>query len=345
MGPIKVTKDTFGTTENPSTKKQQTVLRFTLENEKGLSVQIIDYGATITSIKFPGKDGKVSDIVLGFDDISGYKGKSNPYFGSTIGRVANRIGKGKFTVDGKEYQLPINNGPNSLHGGIIGFDKKIWDAKLIENEAELPKLVFSLLSPDGDEGYPGDLLAQVTYQLTPDNQLIFKYQAMTTKTTPLVMTNHSYFNLAGHENADKKLEQHFVQVNADLYTPLDENKVTIGEIAPVKGTVYDLRENKNLAELLASFPPGPNGYDINFCLNKKVPPETVRLAARVHHKESGRILEVHTDQPGVQFYTANFHPEHGSKDGPILGKAGGKYWKHGSFCLETQNYPNAVNHV
>ncbi len=345
MASIKVSQDTFGTIENPDTKKVDTVKRYTLENENGISIQIIEYGATITSLKVPSRDGKLSDIVLGYDDVSGYRSPTNKYFGACIGRVANRIGKGRFTIDGQEYQVPINNGPNSLHGGFYGFDKKMWQSKVIHEEGSGPKLVFSLLSPDGDYGYPGDLLSQVTYQLTPDNQLRYDFQAMTTKTTPIALTNHSYFNLSGHENADKKLKGHFIQLNADNYTPLDENLVTKGQISPVSGTVYDLRKQTDLGDILSKFPAGPNGYDNNFCLNPSATSCPIRLAARVQDVASGRVLEVHTDQPGVQFYTGNFLPDADEKKEPIVGKGGAKYWKHGGFCMETQNYPNAVNHV
>ncbi|CAL8139080.1 unnamed protein product [Orchesella dallaii] len=339
MTPTKITEDTFGTIQDPNTNKSETVRRFTLENGNGVIVQIINYGATITSLKVPSRDGQLSDIVLGFDNISGYLGQQ-PYFGATIGRVANRIGKGRFSVDGQDYQAPVNNGENSLHGGVKGFDKKLWEAKILQGN----QLVFSLLSQDGDQGYPGDLIAQVTYELTADSQLKFDYQAVSTKSTPIVLTNHSYFNLSGHENADKKLEGHFVQLNCDNYTPLDGGLVTTGEIRPVEGSVYDLKSSTDLAGLLKQFPKGPNGYDNNFCVNRNQG-ESVRLAGRVQDKKSGRVLEVHTDQPGVQFYTANFlpDPEEQGKE-PINGKGGAKYWKHGAFCLETQNYPNAVNH-
>ena len=341
---VTVTEDAFGTFQDPVSGKTLPVLRYTLQNGS-ISVQIINYGATITSINMPDKDGNLQDIVLGFDDMSGYLSQSNPYFGATIGRVANRIGKGKFTVNGKQYQVTVNNGPNSLHGGVLGFDKKLWRAQVIDGGVA-PKVVFSLLSPNGDEGYPGDLITHVTYQLLPDNQLKVDFQAVATQTTPVVLTNHSYFNLAGHTEANGKLEGHWIQLNADNYTPLDDNLVTKGEISAVKGTDFDLTGRmKDLACLLAKFPPGPNGYDNNFCINRLSGDGGLSLAGRVQHRPSGRVLEVHTDQPGVQFYTANFLPDPDKDEQAVLGKAGAKYCKHGAFCLETQNYPNAVNHV
>lgn len=331
-----VVEDTFGCLPDeqfPNDKsKARIIRRFTLSNKSGISVQVITYGATITSLKVPDKNGRIDDIVLGFEDISGYLGAHgrNPYFGATVGRVANRTAKGHFTLGNKEYKLSINNGENHLHGGTNGFDKKMW-----ESHVEGKRVTFSYVSRDGEEGYPGEVLAQVTYELTPDNQLLIEYQATTTKPTPINMTNHSYFNLSGHQNADKQLKGHHILLNADNFTPVDETLIVTGEIKAVEGTVYDLRRNKNLYDVLQQFP----GFDNNFCVNDRNEGETVRLAGRVQHAESGRVLEVYTDQPGVQFYTSNFLPD---KD-PLPGKDGAKYFKQGAFCLETQNYPNAIN--
>jgi len=332
---IEIVEDTFGVLpdeEFPEDKnKAQIIRRFTLSNKSGTSVQIITYGAAITSLKVADKNGVVEDVVLGFEDIAGYFGAygRNPYFGATVGRVANRTAKGKFTLGNKEYSLSINNGENHLHGGTKGFDKKLW-----ESHVEGKRITFSYVSRDGEEGYPGEVLAQVTYELTPDNQLLLDFQATTTKPTPINMTNHSYFNLSGHKNADKQLKGHHVLLNASHFTPVDDTLIVSGEIKPVEGTIYDLRKNKNLHELLKQFP----GFDNNFCLDRNKG-EAVSLAARVQDSGSGRVLEVYTDQPGIQFYTSNFLPD---KD-PLPGKEGAKYFKQGAFCLETQNYPNAIN--
>ncbi|CAL8139076.1 unnamed protein product [Orchesella dallaii] len=338
MGKITITEDIFGTYQDPITKKTLTVRRFTLANQGGVTAQVISYGATITSLNVPSKTGQVDDIVLGYDSESGYRGDGNPYFGASIGRCANRIAGGRFSIDGVEYQVSRNDGENSLHGGLVGFDKQLWEPKIEGN-----KVTFSLLSPDGDQGYPGNLIAQVTYELTEDDQLRFDYQAIATKSTPVVLTNHSYFNLAGHQNAGNKLESHFVQLNANEYTPVDEELITTGAIEEVEGTPFDLRTRTNLPEALKQFPEGPYGYDHNFCVND-YDGQTVRLAARVEDAESGRVLEVHSDQPGVQFYSGNLLPDPEGGDQPVVGKGGVTYWKHGAFCLEPQNYPNAVNH-
>jgi len=336
---VEIVEDTFGVLPDkkfPEDKSRaQIIRRFTITNKSGTSVQIINYGATITSLKVPDRNGVVEDVVLGYEDIAGYLGAygRNPYFGATIGRVANRTAKGKFSLGGKEYNLSINNGENHLHGGTNGFDKKLW-----EPNVEGKRITFSYVSRDGEEGYPGEVLAQVTFELTPDDQLLLDFQATTTKPTPINMTNHSYFNLSGHKNADKKLKGHHVLLNASHFTPVDESLIVTGEIKSVDGSLFNLQSNKNLHDLLSQFPEGPNGYDNNFCVNRNKG-ESIRLAGRVQDSASGRVLEVYTDQPGVQFYTSNFLPD---KE-PIPGKGGAKYFKHGAFCLETQNYPNAVN--
>ncbi|KAF8796540.1 galactose mutarotase-like [Argiope bruennichi] len=303
----------------------QKVDRFTMSNGN-IELQIINYGACITSLKIPDKDGKMCDIVMGFDNVSGYINHSQ-YFGCTVGRYANRIAKGQFTLEDKTYSLAINNGPNHLHGGIKGFDKFIWDSAVQNN-----KVILSRLSPAMEENYPGELQCYVIFELTDGNEIIIHYEATTTEKTPINLTNHSYFNLAGHGSG--KIHDHLISLNADYYTPVDENLIPTGSICSVDSTRFDLREPKLIGTLLEQ---NPEGYDHNFCVNGD--PGIERKVSSVHHTESGRYLEVHSTQPGVQFYTANFLPE----DNTLQGKEGKYYQKHGAFCLETQNYPDAIN--
>ncbi|OXA42764.1 galactose mutarotase [Folsomia candida] len=337
-GKIRVTEDSFG--QVPTPQGSLPVKRFTLSNGTGGEVQVINYGATITSIKVPDRDGQLGDVVMGFDNIQGYLDVSNRYLGATIGRFGNRIKEGKFTLeDGKSYNLTINNGPNHLHGGHQGFDKRMWEAR-VDDDA----VVMSYVSQDGEEGYPGHLLVNVRFEWTRCHELIISYQATTTKPTPINLTNHSYFNLAGH-GAGPGLEGHFVQLNADSYTPVDANLIPTGEIKSVEGTMYDLQKpGQSLAALLKKFPPGPNGYDNNFCVNRDSKKTGIQLVASVEESGSGRGLTIHSDQPGIQFYTANFLPDEAAQEAGLVGKGGAVYWKHGAMCMETQNYPDAINH-
>uniref|UniRef100_A0A8D1AJ55 Galactose mutarotase n=2 Tax=Sus scrofa TaxID=9823 RepID=A0A8D1AJ55_PIG len=250
--------------------------------------------------------------------------QKHPYFGAVVGRVANRIAKGTFTLDGKEYKLAINNGPNSLHGGVRGFDKVLWTPRVLSNGIE-----FSRVSPDGEEGYPGELKVWVTYTLD-GGELVVNYRAQASQTTPVNLTNHSYFNLAGQGSPN--IYDHEVTIEADAFLPVDETLIPTGEIAPVQGTAFDLRKPVELGKHLQEF--HINGFDHNFCLKRS---KEKQFCARVHHAGSGRVLEVYTTQPGIQFYTGNF------LDGTLKGKTGAVYPKHSGFCLETQNWPNAVN--
>jgi len=348
---IVIKEDAFGIVPIPEGSVTP-VRRFTITNMNpgGGQVQIINYGATITSLKVPDRTGKLDDVVLGYDQIEGYLGEygRNPYLGATIGRVCNRIAKGQFNLnddygnDGNSYQLGVNNGLNHLHGGFVGFDKKMWEAEIVEGN----KVVMSCVSNDGDEGYPGSVLANVTFELSKANELEIEFQATATKPTPIAMTNHSYFNLAGHGQTDQGLKGHYIRLNADYYTPVDDTLITSGKIMPVEKTKYDLRDaKKSLSELFEQY---PEGYDHNFCVNKANDKDGYfgfGLAAIVQEKGSGRVLMVYSDQPGVQFYTANFLPNKKEGQDPIKGKEGAQYWKQGAFCLETQNYPNAVNHA
>ncbi|XP_076646195.1 galactose mutarotase isoform X1 [Halictus rubicundus] len=332
MGPtceqsIKVTK--WGSVDG------QTVEKYTLQNKAGQEVDIITYGATITSIRTPDKQGNIADIVLGFDNIEGYLSSSNPYFGATVGRVANRIGKAQFTLNGKTYHLPKNVGENTLHGGFKGWSKKVWNATIHNNT-----LVLSLLSEDGDEGFPGAAIASATFWLTEDGELHLDMNVVTTKPTPINLTNHSYFNLAGHKTNAPALYEHVIAVNADRWTVTDKNSIPTGEIRPVKNSIMDLRNSTKLGDVINKVPGG--GYDYNFCLIESDSADKNKLVGKVVHPASGRYLEVHSNQPGVQLYTANSLPAQGST--PIHGKDGAEYFKHGALCLETQNYPDAVNH-
>jgi len=324
-------KEKYGTTPDG-----QQVDSYTLSNSHGVEVQVINFGGIITSIRVPDRSGKMADIALGFDTLDGYL-ENKPYFGAVIGRYANRIANGKFTLDGKQYTLPINNGPNSLHGGIKGFNKVVWQAQPFHNrQGEGVKL--SYLSKDGEEGYPGNLKVNVTYTLTDKNELVIDYEATTDKATPINLTNHSYFNLAGEGNGD--VLSHELQLDADRFTPVDKNLIPAGEIQPVKGTPMDFtqttaigaRINDPYEQLVIA-----HGYDHNFVVNGK--DGSLRLAARVREPKSGRVLEAYTTQPGIQLYTGNF------LDGTVVGKHGHAYKQREAFCLETQHYPDSPNHA
>ena len=307
------------------TKDGGAVTAFILENTNGVKVKLMTYGATIVSIETPDKQGLMADVVLGFHDIDGYQSADNPYFGATCGRFANRIGNGRFTLDGQTYSLASNNGNHSLHGGLVGFDKKIWDAE-IEDAA----VKMSLVSPDGEEGYPGALSVEVTFSLSEEDELTIEYKANTDKTTVINLTNHSYFNLAG----GGAILNHLAQINADRYTVVDDDAIPTGELRTVAGTEMDLLEPTPIGKSIESVQ--GLGYDHNYCISQASPGE-LTLAARVMDPESGRTLECLTTEPGVQFYTGNF------LDG-FKGKGGQTYVKHGGFCLETQHYPDSPNH-
>lgn len=291
-----------------------------------LKVEVLTLGGIIRAVHSRGKDGQMDDVVLGFDDLEGYV-SDRRYLGAVVGRVANRIAEGRFVVDGKPYQLDINNGPNAIHGGLHGFNKAIWEASEVEGGVKL-----TLASPDGDQGYPGEVQVSVSYTLQGET-LTAEYQARSTKTTPINLTNHSYFNLAGQGAGD--IYEQEVSITAESFLPVDDTSIPTGEIRPVEGTPFDLRRQVLIGRRLKEVP-GP-GFDHNFCLSSPRDAWKERHAARVSHAASGRVLEVSTSQPGVQFYTANF------LDGSITGKGGAKYRKHGAFCLETQNWPDAVN--
>ena len=307
---------------------------YTLKNEKGMEIQITPYGATLISVKVPDRGGKLADVVLGFDTLDGYtQTPAPPYFGATIGRYGNRIAAGKFTLDGKTYSLAINNGANSLHGGNRGFDKVIWTAK---PTSAGDGLELTYLSKAGEEGYPGNLNVTVTYTLTENNEIRIHYTATTDQDTVFNPTNHSYFNLAGHDSGD--ILGHIVTMNADRYTPVDAGLIPTGELRKVDGTPFDFRQPHTVGERINA--PDDQlklagGYDHNWVLNRTT---GLEWAARVADPRSGRTVDCYTTEPGLQFYTSNF------LDGTFHGKGGAPYARRAALTLETQHYPDSPNH-
>jgi aldose 1-epimerase len=302
---------------------------FTLKNARGRTAKIITYGATLQGLWVPDRTNQLSDVVLGFDDLKGYLGP-HPYFGGTIGRYANRIAKGKFTMDGREYSLAQNDGTHTLHGGREGFNRKLWKGEIV-NGVRTASVQFTYVSADGEEGFPGTLKATVVYTLTDKDELKIDYTATTDRATPLNLTNHSYFNLAGSGD----ILGHALELNANQYTPVDATLVPTSEIETVKGTPLDFTQPTTIGARIGQLVGNPGGYDHNFVLNGE---GELKLAARVSDPDSGRLMEVWTTEPGVQFYSGNF------LDGTIQGKGGVAYQKFAGLCLETQHYPDSVNH-
>lgn len=327
----KVVESDFG-----KTKDGVDVKKFELTNKNGMKIRLISRGATLIGVDVPDRDGKVADVVFGFDDVAGYESKDNGYFGVTAGRYANRIAKGKFSIDGKEYQLATNDGPNHLHGGVEeSLDKVVWQGKPFEKNGE-SGVVFSYTSPDGQEGYPGEQAMTVTYTLTDKNEVRIDYTAKSDKPTVINLTNHSYFNLGGQ--GSPTINDHVLKVNADRYTPVDATLITTGELTPVEGTPLDFRQptaiGKRVEELTKT---SAKGYDHNFVLNRGDASEGELIeAAKLVDPKSGRTLTVMTDQPGIQFYGGNF------LDG-AKGKAGKTYAHRSACCLETQVFPDSPN--
>lgn len=299
---------------------------YTLTNKNGVQVKITNYGGTVTSFVAPDRNGNKQSIVLGFDKLQGYLDRP-PYFGALIGRYGNRIAGGKFTLNGKIYSLAANNGKNSLHGGLKGFDKVVWEATPTKNDKSLS---LHYISKDGEEGYPGNLDVTVKYTLSDDNELEIDYTAKTDKATPLNLTNHSYFNLTG--DVANTILNHSLLIDADRYTPVDTSLIPTGKLTPVKGTPFDFTQPHKIGERIGNV---PGGYDHNFVLNGSG--SAVRRVAVVTDSMSGRKLEVYTDQPGIQFYTGNF------LDGSIKTSDGKAIQKNAAFCLETQHFPDSPN--
>ncbi|MBN2446433.1 MAG: galactose mutarotase [Phycisphaerae bacterium] len=300
----------------------------TLTNDHGVRVRLLDFGAIVASVEVPDRNGELADITLGYDDVAGWLDNA-PYFGATIGRCANRIGKAAFKLDGKTYKLAANNGENHLHGGNVGFNKVLWKAEP-SSVPDAAGVHFMHLSRDGEEAYPGNLNVVVTYTLTNDNALRIEFAATTDAPTICNLAHHTYWNLSGAAAGD--ILDHELMIDADAYTASDSDLITTGEIKPVAGTPLDFTKPTPMGARINDV---PGGYDLNYVLRNKT--DLIVLAARVRDPKSGRVLEVHTDQPGIQFYTGNF------LDGSITGKAGINYRRHHGFCLETQRFPNAPN--
>lgn len=323
---MNIIKESFGIT-----KDGREVFIFTLQNDEQMTVKITNFGGIVTSIRVPDKNGVIADVVLGFNTIQEYEQK-HPFFGTLVGRFGNRIARGRFALDGKDYQLAINDGENHLHGGLIGFDKVVWDVAEINNDQEVG-IRLDYLSKDGEENYPGNLKTTVKYLLNNNNELTIDYEASTDKSTIVNLTNHSYFNLAGEGSGD--ILNHEMMINADQITAVNQQLIPTGDFLPVINSPMDFRSAKLIGTDIQEVQGG--GYDHNFVLNKKQ--NELSLAAKVYEPGSGRKMEVYTTEPGVQFYTGNF------LDGTFTGKAGKTYQKHAGFCLETQHYPDSPNHA
>ena len=326
-----MTKQAFGTLPDG-----RTVDAYTLTNVHGLRITAITYGGIITSMLVPDRSGKLGDVVLGFDSLAGYL-KASPYFGAIVGRYANRIANARFTLNGKVYHVPANDGRNSLHGGTVGFDKVLWDAQPIQAPGAVG-IVLTHTSPAGDQGYPGTLQAKVTYRLTDDDALEVDYEATTDAATPVNLTQHSYFNLGGEGHGDILGE--WLTIYADSFTPIDSTLIPTGKLASVTGTPFDFRTatpiGARIGDTNEQLARG-RGYDHNFVLNGKPSLDSLVHAASVLDPGTGRTLDVWTSQPGLQFYSGNF------LDGTITGKAGHVYAHRGGFCLETQHFPDSPN--
>ncbi len=334
MAPLTLNaEETMKQTPFGRTKLGTKVEKITLTNIHGVKAEFLTRGATFSSMFVPDRDGKMGDVLLGFDNVAGYESKGNQYFGCIAGRVCNRIAKGHFCLDGKEYQLYINDPPNHLHGGNgNSLDKVIWKAEKVDVD-QGAGVKFSYHSPDAEENYPGNLLIEVTYILTNKNEVRIEYYATTDQATPVNLTNHAYFNLA--EAGSKTVLDHLLTLNADRYTPTDDTLIPTGEIVPVKGTPLDFTTPHVIGERIDKLTETPSiGYDHNFVLNRKG--EGLQFAARLKDPQSGRVLSVYTDQPGIQFYSGNFL--FGQK-----GKQGKEYAYRSAICLETQHYPDSVN--
>lgn len=320
---MKVSKSDFGKT---SDGKQ--VDLYTCVNAHGLTMKVMTWGAIVVEMQVPDREAKFENVTLGFDSLTGYLG-DHPYFGATVGRYANRIAAGKFTLDGKTYTLATNNGPNHLHGGKTGFSRVVWDAEPVQ-DADAVGVKFTYTSRDGEEGYPGTVQATVVYRLTSDDAMRIDYSATTTHPTPINLTNHCYWNLGGAGSGT--ILDHQLMLTADRYLPVDTTLIPTGALAPVKGTPFDFSEPKTIGLRIDQVPGNPPGYDHCYVLRSQS--GKLALAARVEHPASGRYMEIYTTQPGIQFYTGNF------LDGS---EANGGFRRNEGFCLETQHYPDSPN--
>lgn len=320
---ISVEEEQFGTLEDG-----REVSLYTFTNANDMEVTITNYGGIVTSIRTPDQDGNLDNVVLGFDSLEKYL-EGTPYFGAIVGRYGNRIEGGTFTIDDTEYELATNDGNHHLHGGEEGFDKKLWNAEVNSEEGSL---TLTYLSEDGEEGYPGNLDVTVVYTLTNDNELKIEYEATTDQSTPVNLTNHSYFNLSGHP--DSTILDHELMINADRYTPVNDELIPTGELAEVEGTPFDFTEPHEVGTRINE--PEGNGYDHNYVLNRSENDSLIH-AATLYHSDTGREMKVMTTEPGVQLYTGNF------LDGSLQGPDGTPFVQHGALCLETQHFPNSPN--
>ncbi len=320
--------ETFGTTSDG-----QTVTLFTLTNRNGLVVKVSNYGAALTECHIPDRTGTMADVTLGFSQFSDYQDKNDPFLGVVAGRYANRIAKGRFRLEGVDYELAINNGPNHLHGGKRGFDRRVWQASPLGEGKEGVRLGYQ--SPDGEEAYPGNLETTIEYELTDDNEFRMAYRAQTDRATPINLTNHAYWNLAGESSGS--IRDHQLKIEAERYTPVDEHLIPTGEILTVANTPLDFRKARTIGERIDQVGKDPVGYDHNFVLTKEEE-GALNLAATVTESRSGRKMEIFTTEPGIQLYTANF------LDGTLTGKSGQKYSAHDGLCLECQHFPDSPNH-
>ncbi|HEY1019026.1 MAG TPA: aldose epimerase family protein [Sediminibacterium sp.] len=320
---------TFQFTEQPfGTINNETVTQYTLTNPNGMQVRILNYGGTVTNILVPDKNKVMGDVVLGFDSLAGYLQTGNPYFGCLVGRYGNRIAKGKFSIDGQAYQLALNDHGNTLHGGVQGLDKVIWKAT---KQAGDSSLLLTYTSKDGDQGFPGNLSVEVVYTLTADNALQISYAATTDKATPVNLTNHCYFNLSGGK--ENTILNHEVMIQADQYTAVDTLLIPTGQLPSVKGTPFDFTVAKAIGKEMSAV---KGGYDHNWVLNRKG--NGLEKIATAYDAGSGRLMEVFTTEPGLQFYTGNF------LDGTLKGtKGNAAYPQHAAFCMETQHFPDGPN--